>query len=116
MNDETSSPTAPARVTPLRRRDPLWRDLVGGRLRTVRNDRGDIIADVAERAGVSPQYLSEIERGRKEASSEIIAAVAAANGLTLLDLTLAVSEQLAAGAAAPAAAATDSRSAFALAA
>ena len=42
--------------------------------------------DVAERAGISPQYLSEIERGRKEPSSEMIAAVTGALGVELADL------------------------------
>src|SRR5699024_12657069 len=41
-----------------------------------------------------PQYLSEIERGVKEPSSEMIAAVAGALGVTLLDLTVAVARRL----------------------
>ena len=45
----------------------------------------------AGRAGISPQYLSEVERGRKEPSSEMIAALAGALGVTLTELT----EQLA---------------------
>lgn len=44
--------------------------------------------------GSPPQYLSEIERGRKEPSSEMIAAVAGALDVTLLDLTLAVAESI----------------------
>jgi transcriptional regulator with XRE-family HTH domain len=55
-------------------------------------------ADVAHRAGVSTQYLSEIERGRKEPSSEVLEAVGAALSLTLLDLTSRVSGALARGA------------------
>ena len=43
-------------------------------------------------AGISPQYLSEIERGLKEPSSEMIAAVGGALDVTLVDLTLAVAE------------------------
>ena len=39
------------------------------------------------RAGISPQYLSEIERGRKEPSSEMIAALAGALDTTLVTLT-----------------------------
>lgn len=49
---------------------------------------------MARRAGVSPQYLSEIERGRKEASSEMIAAVAGALDTSLLDLTTGAADQL----------------------
>ncbi|MGA7149432.1 MAG: helix-turn-helix transcriptional regulator, partial [Microbacterium sp.] len=52
------------------------------------------LADIAERAGVSPQYLSEIERGLKEASSEMIAAVAGALEVTLVELTAAVVDDL----------------------
>jgi DNA-binding XRE family transcriptional regulator len=74
--------------------DPLWREAVGDVLRGVRQEHGDRLADVAERAGVSVQYLSEVERGRKEPSSEMIAAIAGAQGLTLLDLTLAVAGRL----------------------
>lgn len=74
--------------------EPLWRDAVGDLLRRTRHDRGETLDDVAARAGVSPQYLSEIERGRKEASSEVLAAVDGALGLTLLDLTVAVARDL----------------------
>jgi transcriptional regulator with XRE-family HTH domain len=63
--------------------EPLWREVLGSRLRAVREDRGDRLIDVAERAGISPQYLSEIERGRKEPSSEMIAAVSGALGVEL---------------------------------
>ena len=52
--------------------------------------------DVAGDAGVSTQYLSEIERGRKEPSSEVIEAVGGALGLRLVDLTTRVSRRLAA--------------------
>ena len=66
--------------------EPLWRELVGRTLRTVRQERGERLSDVAERAGVSTQYLSEIERGLKDPSSEMLAAVAGALGLTVLEL------------------------------
>ena len=68
-------------------REPLWREAVGRELRDERQDAGRTLADVAELAGVSTQYLSEIERGRKEPSSEMIAALAGALGITLIDLT-----------------------------
>lgn len=67
--------------------EPLWRDVLGTYLRRVRGEQGRILTGVAAEAGVSPQYLSEIERGRKEPSSEILSAVAGALGLTLLDIT-----------------------------
>ncbi len=48
----------------------------------------------AERAGISPQYLSEIERGIKEPSSEMIAAIAGALDTSLIELTSAVADEL----------------------
>jgi transcriptional regulator with XRE-family HTH domain len=67
--------------------EPLWREVLGQRLRTLRAERGETLAETAERAGISPQYLSEVERGRKEPSSEMIAALAGALGTTLIQLT-----------------------------
>ena len=81
-------PEAPAE------REPLWREAVGQELRDERQDAGRMLADVAEEAGVSTQYLSEVERGRKEPSSEVLGAVAGALGLRLVDLTTRVSERL----------------------
>ena len=73
---------------------PLWRHLVGGVLRRRRRDLGLTLVEAGRRAGVSPQYLSEMERGVKEPSSEMIAAVAGALEVSLLDLTIAVAEEL----------------------
>lgn len=83
-------------VVPLRRTapEPLWREAVGAQLREERSRRGERIADVAGRAGVAPQYLSELERGRKDASSEVLSAVAGALDLTVLDLTRRASRHL----------------------
>src|ERR1700758_1459719 len=58
--------------------EPLWREGLGSRLRALRTARDETLAQTAERAGISPQYLSEVERGRKEPSSEMIAALAGA--------------------------------------
>ncbi|BBG00975.1 MULTISPECIES: helix-turn-helix domain-containing protein [Pseudonocardia] len=74
--------------------EPLWRHLLGDQLRSIRHRRGDTLEETARRAGISPQYLSEIERGRKEPSSEMIAAVAGALGLTLAELIRAVAGNL----------------------
>ncbi|MRG59461.1 helix-turn-helix domain-containing protein [Agromyces sp. CFH 90414] len=72
----------------------LWREALGAFLRGTRLEQERILADVARGAGVSVQYLSEIERGRKEPSSEILAAVAGALGLTLVDVAAGVAGQL----------------------
>jgi DNA-binding XRE family transcriptional regulator len=71
---------------PDREPDPLWRDVLGPRLRSTREEQGERLVDVAEKAGISPQYLSEIERGRKDPSSEVLSAVSGALGLTVLAL------------------------------
>jgi transcriptional regulator with XRE-family HTH domain len=91
-----------ARVYPLRRelppeppaQEPLWREVLGRRLRALRLDHQEKLSETAGRAGISPQYLSEIERGRKEPSSEMIAALAGALGTTLIGLTEQVAEDL----------------------
>ncbi|MFD5568656.1 helix-turn-helix domain-containing protein [Streptomyces cadmiisoli] len=70
-------PSRPARAA----REPLWRDLVGDVLRRERLAQERTLKDVAEAARISMPYLSEIERGRKEASSEVLAAAARALGL-----------------------------------
>ena len=74
--------------------DELLRRALGNELRRRRLARQERLEDTANRAGISPQYLSEIERGRKEPSSEMIAALAGALDTTLADLTLAVTEDL----------------------
>ncbi|UMG94369.1 helix-turn-helix domain-containing protein [Nocardioides sp. TF02-7] len=72
----------------------MWREAAGETLREERHARGRTLSDVAERAGISVQYLSEVERGRKEPSSEVLSAVAGALGLRLAELTLRVSRRL----------------------
>lgn len=98
----------PARVPPAR--EPLWRHIVGDVLRRERRAQHRTLKDVADAARISMPYLSEIERGRKEASSEVLAAAAHALGLGLADLLTLARDELArsagvrlAGAAAPAA-------------
>ena len=66
--------------------EPLWREVLGEQLRAQRAAGGDRIADVAGRAGISPQYLSELERGIKDPSSEILAAVSGALGLSVPEI------------------------------
>ncbi|MEW2373509.1 helix-turn-helix transcriptional regulator [Streptomyces sp. NPDC006656] len=75
-------------------REPLWRDLVGDALRRERLAQERTLKDVSEAARISMPYLSEVERGRKEASSEVLAA-AQALGLGLADLLLLAGDELA---------------------
>jgi transcriptional regulator with XRE-family HTH domain len=64
----------------------LLRRVIGGVLRRLRQSQGRTLREVAASAGVSVPYLSEIERGRKEASSEVLAAICRALGIRLSDL------------------------------
>ncbi|SEL13925.1 helix-turn-helix domain-containing protein [Streptacidiphilus jiangxiensis] len=76
-------------------REPLWRDLVGEALRRERLAQERTLKDVADAARISMPYLSELERGRKEASSEVLAAAARALGLGLGDLLARTQDELA---------------------
>ncbi|OKJ95018.1 DNA-binding protein [Streptomyces sp. CB03234] len=67
-------------------KEPLWRHIVGDVLRRERLAQERTLKDVAGAARISMPYLSELERGRKEASSEVLAAAARALGLGLADL------------------------------
>src|SRR3954452_24391820 len=67
--------------------EPLWRESVGRELRSERRASGRRLVDVAEEAGISPQYLSEVERGLKDPSSELLVAMAGALGLSVADLS-----------------------------
>ncbi|KAB1931765.1 helix-turn-helix domain-containing protein [Micromonospora sp. ALFpr18c] len=64
----------------------LLRRVIGGVLRRLRQSQGRTLREVASAAGVSVPYLSEVERGRKEASSEVLAAICRALGIRLSDL------------------------------
>ena len=89
---EPPSQQPPAYEPP--RPEALWREVLGRRLRALRQDQRETLSETAGRAGISPQYLSEIERGRKEPSSEMIAALAGALGTTLIGLTEQVADDL----------------------
>jgi transcriptional regulator with XRE-family HTH domain len=75
-------------------RRPLLRTLVGEVLRRHRREQKRTLAEVAREANVSVQYLSEVERGRKEPSSEILAAVCDSLHIELSDLLAEVRRDL----------------------
>jgi transcriptional regulator with XRE-family HTH domain len=79
---------------PIERTRPLLRTLVGEVLRRHRLDQGRTLAEVAREACVSVQYLSEVERGLKEPSSEILAAVCDSLRIELYDLLTEVGRDL----------------------
>ena len=74
----------------------LARELIGETLREARFAQGRTLRDVSMAARVSLGYLSEVERGQKEASSELLASIAAALGLPLSQILLTVGQKLSA--------------------
>ena len=64
----------------------LLREAIGAGLRRARTARRRTLRDVSRRARVSLGYLSEVERGRKEPSSELLAAICEALDVALPDL------------------------------
>ncbi|GAA3596545.1 helix-turn-helix transcriptional regulator [Klugiella xanthotipulae] len=73
----------------------LVRQEIGDVLRDFRLQKGRTLRQVAGDASVALGYLSEVERGQKEASSEILAAVADALGTPLSIIMSEVSGRLA---------------------
>jgi Helix-turn-helix domain len=66
--------------------EPMLRTVIGEVLREERNRQQRTLAEVAKDAAVSLPYLSEIERGRKEVSSDVLGAVCDALDLPLVDV------------------------------
>ncbi|MCZ0726831.1 transcriptional regulator ClgR [Mycolicibacterium iranicum] len=56
----------------------LLREVIGDVLRRARVEQGRTLREVSDSARVSLGYLSEVERGRKEASSELLSAICSA--------------------------------------
>ncbi len=73
----------------------VLRWVIGSCLRQARQGKGWTLREVAAAAGVSVGHLSEVERGRKEPSSEVLAAICRALGLDLVDLLRAAQWELA---------------------
>jgi transcriptional regulator with XRE-family HTH domain len=78
------------------------REALGEALRRRRQAQGRTLREVAAAAGVSLTYLSEVERGRKEASSEVLEAICSALDLILADLLYEVAGTLTGAASAAA--------------
>ncbi|MEV6228481.1 helix-turn-helix transcriptional regulator [Saccharopolyspora shandongensis] len=72
----------------------LLREAVGERLRRARTAQSRTLRDVSRAARVSLGYLSEVERGRKEASSELLASICDALDLPLPELLVTVAGDL----------------------
>jgi len=61
----------------------LLREVIGDVLRRARVEQGRTLREVSDSARVSLGYLSEVERGRKEASSELLSAICGALAVPL---------------------------------
>ena len=73
----------------------LFRRLLGEVLRRARMQRGMTLRDLSAEARVSLGYISEIERGQKEASSELLASLCQAMDLPLSDVLRDVADAVA---------------------
>ncbi|MFT4230429.1 MAG: helix-turn-helix transcriptional regulator [Microbacterium sp.] len=73
----------------------LVRQEIGDVLRDLRLQKGRTLRQVASRASVALGYLSEVERGQKEASSEILASVAEALDVPISSIMREVGERIA---------------------
>src|SRR5260221_14529794 len=73
----------------------LLRDLLGDALRRLRLRQGRTLREVSAAARVSLGYLSEVERGQKEASSELLASICGALGAPLSQVLREVSDNFA---------------------
>ena len=73
----------------------LVRELIGESLREERVGQGKTLREISKTARVSLGYLSEVERGQKEASSELLAAICGALDLPLSMVLHVVSEKMA---------------------
>jgi len=89
-----TGPPGRPRSLPLAR--PLLRSVLGDVLRRTRKGQRRTLADVAEAARVSVPYLSEVERGRKEVSSEVLAAICEGLRVRLSDVLAEIGRELAA--------------------
>ncbi len=73
----------------------VLRSVIGDELRRERLDQGRTLREVSAEARVSLGYLSEVERGQKEASSELLAAICGALDVPLSSVLQSVSTKVA---------------------
>ncbi|BBZ38625.1 transcriptional regulator ClgR [Mycobacterium conspicuum] len=73
----------------------LVREVVGDVLRLVRTSQGRTLREVSDSARVSLGYLSEVERGRKEPSSELLNAICDALHVPLSEVLIGAGERMA---------------------
>lgn len=88
-------PSVPAALAANTKPTPILRRELGEVLRQVRLSKGCTLRQVSAQARVSLGYLSEVERGQKEASSELLAAICQALDAPLSLVLREVSERIA---------------------
>lgn len=71
------------------------REIIGAELRKRRQDQGRTLREVSSDAKVSLGYLSEVERGQKEASSELLSAICGALSAPLSEVLVEAGRQAA---------------------
>lgn len=75
--------------------EPLLREALGATLRDFRTRSGFTLRELASLASVSPGYLSELERGCKEVSSELLASVCHAMGVSVASVIVEAASMMA---------------------
>lgn len=81
-------------IQEVQQRPVLMREILGESLRELRTSSSLTLREVSGRAQVSLGYLSEIERGQKEASSELLNAICGALDVPLADVLRLVSDRI----------------------
>ncbi len=90
-----TQPTQVITPTVAAKRPILLRHVIGDQLRNLRQEQNRTLREVSRAAKVSLGYLSEVERGQKEASSELLASICGALNTSLSDLLIDVSADVA---------------------
>ena len=75
-------------------REVSLREAIGHVLRDLRTHDHKTLREVSEKAGVSLGYLSEVERGQKEASSELLSSIAQSLGVSTAQMLRMVADYL----------------------
>lgn len=73
----------------------LLRHKLGEVIRDYRHQKGKSLRDIAQTSNVSLSYLSEVENGVKEVSSEVLAAISKGLDVPLSDILFATAERIA---------------------
>lgn len=101
MWQEEDSDVPSARAAAVRRtestteqKDMSLREAIGRVLRDLRTQDHKTLREVSEKAGVSLGYLSEVERGQKEASSELLSSISKSLGLSTSQMLRKVADYL----------------------